>query len=218
MKRAIAGLAMIFSVSVGPASADDALSFETFTLTPNIGTLGPGIEGGWRMNEYWGARAGINGFATKFTYHDKDSDFVNKLMLLNAGVTADYYPFQGNFRLSGGVRASANKITGKVLNLKKQSKHFSVIIADPLTDYTMRQNAIQPYIGAGYQLEIKERVSLNLDFGMLYAGAPDLSVHSRAGEFGFTPRQINREIEKARNRLAPFQVYPVVQLGFNIKF
>lgn len=209
---------MMFSAFACPALAEDTLSFESFTLTPNVGTLGPGIEGGWRLNENWGARAGINGFATKFTYHDKDSDLVNKLMLLNAGVTADYYPFQGNFRLSGGVRASANKITGKVLNLRKHSRHVSVIIADPLTNYTLRQNTIQPYIGTGYQLEIKERVSLNLDFGMLYAGAPDLSVHSRAERYGFTPRQINREIDKARNRLAPFQVYPVVQLGFNIKF
>jgi hypothetical protein len=87
-----------------------------------------------------------------------------------------------------------------------------------LTDYTVRQNTIQPYIGTGYSVELKERVSLNFDLGALYAGSPDLSVNSHAEKFGFTRRQINREIEKQRDRLAPFQVLPVVQVGLTFKF
>jgi len=223
MKRAIASMAMVLSVLAGPARAADVLfpdnlSFEKSWLTPNISTLGVGVEGGYRWNERWGGRVGINGLSANFTYHDKDADLINKLMLLNAGVTADYYPFAGDFRVSGGVRLSANKIDGKLRNLTKRGKNFTVIIDDPLTNYTVRQNAIQPYLGAGYSVQLQQRVSLNFDFGALYAGSPELSVRSQAEQFGFTRHQINREIERQRNRLAPFQVYPVVQIGLTVKF
>jgi hypothetical protein len=108
MKRVTALLAVVFSVIGGPAFAGDALSWDKFSLRPNVSTLGMGIEGDYRWNPYWGARAGINGFAANFNYHDKDTDLHNKLTLLNAGVTADYYPFQGDFRLSAGLQLSAN--------------------------------------------------------------------------------------------------------------
>ncbi len=52
MKRAIALAAMVLSAPAGSAHAadvllSDSLSFEKFSLTPNISTLGVGIEGGY---------------------------------------------------------------------------------------------------------------------------------------------------------------------------
>lgn len=222
MRRALASLTFVLSLAAGPALADDALAYEKFWLTPNFGTLGAGVEGGWRWNESWGMRVGINGFDTTYVYHDKNSDLHSHIQLLNAGVTADYYLWDGNFRLSAGGRISANQIKGKVRNLEKKTKsngsNISVIIADPLASYTVEQNMFQPYIGTGYSYEIDKKVSLNFDIGALYAGTPELTVHSRAGKFGFTDRQIRREIDRARDRIAPFQVYPVVQVGLNFKF
>jgi hypothetical protein len=218
MKSGIAVLALVLSMPALPAWAGDTLSFEKNWMTPNVSTLGVGVEGGYRWNEYWSARVGINGAGFKYTYHDKDSDLINKVSLLSAGATADYYPFAGDFRVSAGARLSANVVHGKLQNLIKHGKHYNITIADPLTHYTVRQNAIQPYLGTGYSVELKERVSLNFDLGALYAGSPDLSVTSHAEKFGFTRRQINNEIERQRNRIAPFQVYPVVQIGLNIKF
>lgn len=218
MKRAAAVLAMVLSALAAPAFAADALSFERYWVTPNAGTLGIGIEGGYRWNEYWGARASLNGGGLTFTYHDKDADLINRTMLLSAGVTGDYYPFAGDFRVSAGVRLSANKIDGEMRNLKKHGKNYTITIDDPLTDYTMRQNAVQPYIGIGYSVEIKQRVSLNFDLGALYAGTPSLSVRSNAEKFGFTSDQINNEIERQRDRLSHFPVYPVAQIGLTIEF
>jgi hypothetical protein len=204
--------------AAGQAKAGDALSFDRFTLTPNVSTLGAGVEAGYRWNPYWGARIGINGGAFDYTYHDNKSDLVNHVALFNAGAMADYYPFAGDFRVSAGVRLSANKVEGKMMNLKKTGKNFEIYIDDPLTNYTVRQNAIQPYLGVGYAVEIKERLSLSFDFGALYAGKPSLSVRSRAEQFGFTPKQIHDEIERQRDRIAPFQVYPVAQIGLTFRF
>jgi hypothetical protein len=218
MKRAIVGLMLMFGLSAGPSWAGDALSFDDFWVAPSAGTLGVGVEAGYRWNENWGARADIYGASMPFTYHESNYDLHNRLTLLNAGVTADYYPFEGNFRVSGGVRVAANKIEGSVKNLKKHSNGSTTIIEDPLTDFTVRQNAIQPYLGTGYSVKLQDRVSLNFDLGALYAGTPSLSVDSRAHLFGFTRREINNEIEKARDRIAPFKFYPVVQIGLKVQF
>ena len=218
MKSRFAVLALILSMPAGSAFAGDALSFDKAWMTPSISTLGIGVEGGYRWNDYWGARAGANVLGFNYVYHDTKSDLHNNVNLLSAGVTADYYPFAGDFRVSTGVRLSANKINGEMRNLVKHGKNYTVTIADPLTRYTLRQNAIQPYLGAGYSIEIKQRMSLSFDLGALYAGAPELSVNSHAERFGFTRRQINNEIEHQRDRLAPLQIYPVVQVGLNIKF
>jgi hypothetical protein len=218
MKSRFAVLALILSVPAAPVLADDALSFDKAWLSPNISTLGIGVEGGYRWNDYWGARAGVNAFGFNYVYHDNKSDLHNSVNLLSAGVTADYHPFAGDFRLSGGFRLSANKVTGKMRNLVKKDKSGTITIRDPLTHYSVRQNIVQPYIGTGYSVEIKERMSLNFDLGALYAGSPELSVNSRAERYGFTRREINNEIRRQRDRLAPFQIYPVVQVGFNIKF
>jgi hypothetical protein len=210
--------ATVALAAAGHAGAGDALSFDKFTLTPNVGTLGAGIEGGYRWNPYWGARIGLNGGGFGYTYHDNKSDLVNQVTLLNAGATADYYPFAGDFRVSAGVRLSANKVEGKMRNLKKTGKNYEILIDDPLTSYTVRQNAIQPYLGIGYAVEIKPRLSLTFDFGALYAGQPRLGVRSHAEEFGFTPKQIRDEIAHQRDRIAPFQVYPIAQIGLTFRF
>ncbi len=169
-------------------------------------------------NDDWGVRAGINGASFNYTYHDNKSDLLNKASLLSAGVTGDYYPFADDFRVSAGVRLSANKVDGKLRNLVKHGKNYSITIADPLTHYTVTQNPVQPYLGIGYAAQLKDRVALNFDLGALYAGSPDLSVRSHADRYGFTRRQIDNEIEKQRDRIAPFTVYPVVQVGLKIDF
>lgn len=218
MKGAIAALVMTMSALAGQARAGDALSFERTWLAPGIGTLGGSLEGGYRWNEWWSMRGNVALAGFDYAYHDKDADLINRVSLLSAGVTADYYPFAGDFRVSTGMRLSANKINGELRNLVKHGKNYRIVIADPLTEYTLRQNTVQPYIGTGYSIDLKDRVTLNFDLGALYAGSPDLTVRSRAERFGFTRRQIDHEIERQRNRIAPFQVYPVVQMGLTLRF
>lgn len=218
VKSMVAGLALALGAG-SPAWAGDPLSFEQAWVAPTAGTLGPGIEGGVRWNEYWGARASVNAFSLGFTYHQKKYDLDDRMRLLNAGLTADYYPFGGDFYVSGGVRIAANRIEGRMFNLKDRKKNGSInIIDDPLTKFTVSQNTFQPYLGAGYSIQLEERVTLNFDFGALYAGTPQLSVNSHADRFGISRREINNAIDRARDRIAPFKVYPVAQIGLRFNF
>lgn len=209
---------LLATLAAGPALAAEDLAYDRFFMIPNVSTLGAGIEAGYRWNENWQVRAGINGGRFSYTYHDNDSDLPSTLTLLNGGVTVDYFPFAGDFYVSGGVRLSANRIEGKVKNMEAKIGGSKVFVEDALTDFTVRQNVIQPYLGAGYSVPVNERVSLNFDLGALYAGTPQLGYDSRATELGFTRDQIRNEAERARNRIAPFKVYPVVQVGLKVRF
>jgi hypothetical protein len=219
MKFLVGMLAAVTSSLAGPAFADDDPAYDRFFLMPDVSTLGAGVEGGYRPNERWQVRAGINGYAGNFVYKRKDYDLHSRASLLNAGVTVDYFPFAGDFYISGGARLSANRIEGKVKNLHGTLKNGAdVFVPNPLTDFTVKQNVIQPYLGAGYSVKIKEGVSLNFDLGALYAGTPNLDVDSRAHRLGFSRKDIRREIERAQNRISPFKVYPVVQVGLKFAF
>lgn len=219
MRLLVRVLAGLMPLLAGPALADDDPAYDRFFLMPNVSTLGLGIETGYRMNENWQVRAGVNGGAGSFVYKRRDYDLKSDATLLNAGVTVDYFPFANNVYLSGGLRFSANRIEGKVKNLHGKLKGGSeVFVPNPLTDYTVTQNAIQPYLGGGYSLKIRQNVSLNFDLGAVYAGTPDLDVHSRAHKLGFSRKDIRREIERAQDRIAPFKVLPVVQVGLRFDF
>lgn len=212
-------LAAVAWLLAGPALAEDDPAFDRFFLMPNISTLGAGIEGGYRANEHWQVRAGVNGYAGNFVYKRNDYDLRSRFSLLNAGLTVDYFPFAGDFYLSGGARLSANRIEGKVKNLHGTLKNGAdVFVPNPLTNFTVTQNVIQPYIGGGYSVKIRKGVSLNFDLGALYAGTPDLDVDSRAHKLGFSRKDIRREIARAQDRISPFKVYPVVQIGLKFEF
>lgn len=219
MRFRIAMFTAMALLLAGPALADDDPAYDRFFLMPNVSTLGAGIEAGYRANELWQLRAGVNGASGNFVYKRSDYDLHSRFSLLNAGVTADYFPFAGDFHLSGGLRLSANRIEGRVKNLHGKLKSgANVFVPNPLTDFTVTQNVIQPYLGAGYSVKIREGVALNFDLGALYAGTPDLDVDSRADKLGFSRKDIRREIARAQDRISPFKVYPVVQVGLKFSF
>ena len=205
----------------GQTFAGDFTS-DRFFMMPNAGTLGAGIEAGYSLNDNWRARIGINRLKTSFVYHDKNADLHNSLDLLSGGMTVDYFPTASNFYLSGGLRLSANSIKGSLKNLSAKSTNGSqsvqLFIEDPLTRFSLRQNAVQPYLGTGYSRPLTERITFNLDLGALYAGTPELSVRSRATQFGFTRDQIRRETERQKDRLSSYKFLPVAQIGFKFNF
>ncbi len=211
-------LACVAALMAGPALAGDPAS-DRYFLIPNVSTLGAGIEAGYKIDHSWRARLGLNAGAVDFTYQQKKYDLHNRVSLISGGVTFDYRPTASNFYVSGGLRLSGNAVDGRVRNLTGRLKNGAhVYVPDPLTRYSVTQNTVQPYLGGGYSIEVKPGLSLNFDIGALYAGTPDLDVNSRAHRLGFSRRDIRREIEQAQNRISPYKVLPVVQVGLIFKF
>lgn len=207
---------LMMAALAGFAFADD------LTLTPQVSTLGVGIGAEKRLNDAWAARFDVSGASFSFSYAANKSDTDNRARLFSLGAVVDYYPYEEGLRLSGGVRLSGSYVTGRLSNLERQygkgKDAVTVIIRDPLTTYKITQNPVQPYLGIGYNLKIRERLSLSFDLGALYGGQPDLDVVSHADKYGFTEQQIQNEIRKQQERLDAYQVYPVVQVGMTYRF
>ncbi|WP_137153968.1 hypothetical protein [Rhizobium sp. FKL33] len=207
---------LIAAAMTGAAAADE------LTLTPQVSTLGVGIGAEKRLNDAWAARFDVSGASFSFSYAAKKSDTDNRARLFSLGAVADYYPYEDGLRLSAGVRLSGSYVKGSLSNLERQygkgKDAITVIIRDPLTTYKITQNPVQPYLGVGYSLKVKERLSVSLDVGALYGGQPDLHVVSHADLYGFTEQQIQNEIRKQQERLNAYQVYPVVQIGLTYRF
>ncbi len=214
--------AMVILTMTPITSAGDFKVPKDWQLSATSGTLGHGIEADWRFSPDWGLRAGLNTGTWSYLHRAKKADFRSDILMLNGGLTADYYPGGGNFRLSAGARLSANEITGRVENVTRAVKIFGMngtaIIKDPLTRYSLTQNPVQPYIGGGYSYRYSDRLTFNFDVGGLYTGAPDIAVMSHANRLGITDKQISSQIDRARSRAAIYQYYPVVQLGFKFRF
>ena len=219
MKFLVGMLATVASLLAAPAFAGDDPAYDRVFMIPHVSTLGAGVEAGYRFGRQWQVRAGMNGFAGNFVYKRDDYDLQSRVSLLNAGVTVDYFPVANEFYVSGGARLSANRIEGKVKNLRGRLKNGAdVFVPNPLTNFTVTQNIIQPYLGAGYSVMIRKGLSLNFDLGALYAGTPSLDVDSRAHKLGFSKKDTRREIERAQERISPFRVYPVVKVGLKFDF
>ncbi|MGI9494399.1 MAG: hypothetical protein ACR2QF_18570, partial [Geminicoccaceae bacterium] len=90
------------------ATPSDPLPFGFF-VSPNISTLGVGLEAGMRANDYFGVRLGGNWLGLSFDRTVNDIDYDTEATLASLGALIDYHPFKGGFRLSGGVRSNFNQ-------------------------------------------------------------------------------------------------------------
>ncbi|MFN3835067.1 MAG: hypothetical protein ACK4NO_04105 [Glycocaulis sp.] len=89
------------------------------------GTLGVGLEGGYRLNDYFQIRAHAAGlvYSDDQTVADISSDFSLRLASIGGGV--DFFPFRRVFYVTAGARYNFNK---------------AVFNAQPASDYQIGDN------------------------------------------------------------------------------
>jgi hypothetical protein len=60
----------------------------------------------------FGVRAGFNYFSYGYDATESDVSYDLELELKNFAILADWHPFEGAFRLSGGILINGNGLTG----------------------------------------------------------------------------------------------------------
>ncbi|MDE2089952.1 MAG: hypothetical protein KGJ12_08025, partial [Gammaproteobacteria bacterium] len=108
MKSNVLGLSIMAALLAGlstQAYADPA-------LTVKAGTLGVGVDlGGSVVPGVLNLRGELNGYTyDKYSFTSSNVNYNTKLKLQSAGMLADWYPFQGSFRLTGGLYYDNNKL------------------------------------------------------------------------------------------------------------
>lgn len=216
-KFAKAALAAALLATSGAASAD-------FGVGVKAGTLGVGLEGRWSPIDWLDVRIGAN----RFDYDDYGSQAdIN----YDATFAFDSYYATGNFRfplspfrVTAGIVSNGNEIqlasadTGGA-NFDIGGTPFSPADVGTLTSVTSFSSTA-PYVGIGYDFELFDKVGLNLDFGVLWQGEPNVSMQAdglAASQQVFIDA-LEAERLEIENEVSDYKAWPVLSIGFVYNF
>jgi len=199
------------------ASADDNL-----WLGVKAGTLGIGIEGTWRPIEWLDLRVGAN----RYDYNDSGSkagvNYDGTLQLDTYYGTANLRFPLSPFRVSVGYFSNSNK----VLLQSADNPTFDIggvtYSADEVGTLSAQADwpTTSPYLGAGFDFELFNKIGLNFDFGVLWQGDPRVSMQS-TGPLANDPLfldAIETERSELEDDISALKAYPVVSMGLNFNF
>ena len=81
-------------------------------------------------------------------------------------------------------------------------------------------DSIAPYVGAGFDFNVMDRVGLFLDFGVLLQGDPTITLTADgllSTNQAFL-NDLNNERQELLDEVGDLKVYPVISVGFNFNF
>jgi hypothetical protein len=196
-------------------------------VTARVGTLGIGLDVAKSLSPQFDARLGFNFGNVGFNRTDSGIDYDSQLNLSSVQLFGDYYLFGGNsFRITSGLVAQNNRfsVTSKpsgngTYTIDNQS--FSASQVGNLTGEFKYANAIAPYLGIGLGHATNEGFGFNADLGVMFTGAPKVSLNASNPAFNNDPTTrgaIDNQIRRTENDLKGFNIYPVLSVGVSYGF
>ena len=214
-------LVMLALLAGNTASAD-------FGVGLKAGTLGLGLEGRWSALPWLDVRVGVNSF-------EYDDDGAQAGINYDATFSLDSFYATGNFRfplspfrVTAGVVSNGNEF----VMASQDSGDVFIDIGDDTFNTadvgtlqsTTSFSSTAPYLGVGYDFEIFGKVGLNLDFGVLWQGEPEVTLEATGLESAPAAVQsvLTTELENERlaleDEMSDFKAWPVVSIGFIYNF
>ena len=214
-------LVMLALLAGNTASAD-------FGVGMKAGTLGLGLEGRWSALPWLDVRLGVNSF-------EYDDDGSQAGISYNGTFSLESFYATGNFRfplspfrVTAGVVSNGNEFaltsqdSGDVF-IDIGDSTFNTADVGTL-ESTTSFDSTAPYLGVGYDFEIFGKVGLNLDFGVLWQGEPEVTLEATglASAPPAVQAELATELENERialeDEMSDFKAWPVVSIGFVYNF
>ena len=211
--------ALLTAISTTGAAAQASVS-----VAGRLATTGPGIEASVRSG-HLGIRGGMSFFSWTYKQRLSSVSFETELKFVAKSAILDYYPSSGgSFHLSGGVMTAPIEATGhgrpslnKVFVIGQHGYNASDV--GSLIGVAEWPDAM-PYLGLGWSGSTRgDRFKVMFDIGAAFGGptfsltATNASVGSALeADLAIEQADIQRELDKYA------KVYPVVSLGFGVRF
>ncbi len=199
------------------SSADDNL-----WLGVKAGTLGIGIEATWRPLPWFDLRIGADRYDYDFTGSQAGVNYDAELVLDTYHATASFRFPLSPMRITAGVYANSDE-----LRLTSQDSAFIDVGGTQFTSAdvgTLRSitsfESTAPYLGVGFDFDLFNKVGLNLDFGVLWHGEPNVTLEADgllANDPVFLAALENERVE-LEAEVENYKAWPVVSIGFNFNF
>lgn len=237
MKR----LCMVASLLLAAPGAALAQYEPSLGLAARVGTLGLSLEATTGITERFNMRAGINQYDYDYDPEPEDGDSGNDLTyggtldLSSLSVFADWHPWAGGFRVSGGVIFNGNEI-GASARCEQASCEVGDQSFDAEDIGTIRGlidfNSVAPYAGIGWGNAVAADTGFGFQFdiGVMLQGSPNVSL-TADGSCNGTQGSINQqqceddlnqalseEAAELESDTEDFDLYPVISLGIRYKF
>lgn len=217
MKKLAALIFTFMLMALAPAAHAAGVS-----VGGKVSTLGFGLEGEKVLSDSIGVSGVVNYFPYSYSGTESDISYEFDLDFMSIGAVADWHPFRGSFRLSGGIFYNGNELKGK-------AGPGSIEVGG--VDYTLDSleakiefNSVAPYVGLGWNTSFKKERGLGFlfEFGALYQGTPKASL-SASGSSAVVSNptfQANLATEEAdlQDALKDYKWHPVIGIGLNYKF
>lgn len=201
-----------------PVAAQSGLA-----VAGRIGTLGLGAEASLALGDRFGLRAGFAAQPWEPSRTFDDIDFTLDLASPSFQGLVDLYPFDGGFRLSGGIVhfGSDHEVRAEpteAVDIGGQSytpDQIGVLSGLFLTNRTA------PYAGIGFgRLGGRSGPGFVVDFGVAFQGAPEVEL-TASGPISALPafqENLAEEERTIEDDAEIFRFYPVLTIGFVIGF
>jgi hypothetical protein len=219
LQRKQVGLLFVTLLFSAGAAANDSLWFGV-----KAGTLGIGGEVAWRPIEWLDIRGGVNFYDFDDTASYAGIDYDGTLSLDNYYLTGNLRFPLSPFRLTAGIYVNNNEVSLVSQDMAEFPIGNNPIPYSPADVGTLTGNASfdspSPYVGAGFDFDILDRLGMSLDFGVLLQGEPVVSL-SADGLLANDPAflaDLNDEVANVTSELSDLKAYPVVSLGVHFNF
>lgn len=215
------------SSKIAPLATTNAKQPLGLGISTRIGTLGIGVDVAKSITPQVNGRLGFNFGKIDVDRNDSGISYASQLNLSSLQLSGDYYPFSSNgFRLTGGLIAQSNKfsVTSKPSvnsSYTIDGKTYSTSDVGTLTGEYQYSNSIAPYLGIGIGKSTNEGFGFNADLGVMFAGAPKVSLNASNPTFNNNPitrTQLDNQVRQTENDLKGFNLYPVLSIGLSYGF
>ncbi len=229
------------SQTLQPANSDklQVHPFSTFALGLHAGTLGVGLDAATPLSRSVNLRIGANFIDWAYAFRIDGINYATEINFRSGQAGIDWFPFHGSFHISPGVLYFRNGLSGSAAVPLGQSFSLSDTsyinsVDDPVggTASVTYPHHFAPTLMFGLSNIIPRNgrhFSMPLEFGAAYTQAPVMNVILagtactvqgcfNAGTDPGTQANLKQEIIDINKTVRKIPVYPIVSLGFAVRF
>jgi hypothetical protein len=197
------------------------LHADGFALAAKAGSTGIGAEATIRLTDRLNARIGGAAFRYDYDSQLSDVDYALGLDLRGGTAALDFHPGGGAFRMSVGLLLHGNELSG--FSEPNTSVHIGNHRYEPgqigrlsvKADYDRR---VAPFAGLGLGNGARgKRFFVSLDAGVALTRSPAVTVSTSLSAPGLA-EDLRLEEQNVNDDLGIMKLYPVVGLGFGLRF
>ena len=205
--------------------------YSGWTFGAIVGTAGVGGEVGYRINNSFGLRGQASWLPLDIGFNTSSVDYNSRVDIESGAALADYYPWGGIFRITGGLRIGDNgfRLSGTPMNPVSVNTPLGPIVIPPSSIgplvANVRYGDVEPYLGAGLEASPfpMRNLVIGLDAGAMLLSSP--SVTLTAPNANIPPiannafqNFLNSEQAQLLADARRYHAYPIVDVAFKLRF